>query len=220
MGIAQRVLVFVGTILIIVMLSVLPLLTPWFVHAALDASGAPARVGLAPEQAYEMSDLSVGELTLGPGTFEFDGPDGEPFYDASERGHLGDARMLLWLLFVAGGVSLIAIAAVYARSDAATRRGLWWVISRAGLATLVTIVLLGLASLVAFGTVFTLFHEIFFPAGNYSFDPATQRLVQLYPFGFWQIAAAALAILVFLSALAAWLLGRQRAHDPLEEGSG
>lgn len=211
--------VFVGTILVIITLAVLPLLTPWFIHAALDASGAPARVGLTPEQAYQMSDRSIEELVLGPGTFGFDGPNGEPFYDASERGHLGDARTLLWLLLVVGGISLIAIAALYARAGSAARRTWWRLVSRAGLTTLVTILVLGMASLLAFGTVFTLFHEIFFPGGNYSFDPATQRLVQLYPFRFWQIAAAALAILLFLLALAAWLVGRQRAREPLEEGS-
>lgn len=219
LGLLSRVLVFVGTILVIVMLAVLPLLSPWFIHAALDASSAPARVGLSPEQTYQMSDRSVEELVLGPGTFAFDGPDGEPFYDDSERGHLGDARILLWLLLIVGGISLIAIAALYVRGGSAARQAVWRVVARAGLTTLVTIVVLGIASLIAFGTVFTLFHEIFFPAGNYSFDPATQRLVQLYPFRFWQITAGALAILVFLLALAAWLVGRQRARQPLGEGS-
>jgi integral membrane protein (TIGR01906 family) len=218
-GPLRRVLVFVGTILVIILLAVLPLLTPWYIHAALDAAGAPARVGLAPEQAYEMSDRSVEELVLGPGTFEFDAPDGEPFYDPSERSHLRDARTLLWSLFIIGGLSLIAVAAVYARAGGEGRRAVWQVISRAGIATVVTITLLGIASLVAFGTVFTLFHEIFFPAGNYSFDPTTQRLVQLYPFRFWQVTAAALAVLVLVLGLAAWLLGSRRARTSAQERS-
>jgi integral membrane protein (TIGR01906 family) len=216
-GMAQRVFVFVGTILVIVMLAVLPLLTPWFIHAALDGADAPERLGVTASQAHELSDRSVQELVLGPGTFAFAGPDGEPFYDDSERGHLGDARILLWLLLIVGGVALIGIGAVYARATSFGRRAVWRTISRSGLATVVTILVLGVVSVVAFGTVFTLFHQIFFPGGNYSFDPATQRLVQLYPFRFWQIAAAALAVLVFLLALGAWLLGRHKARPPDDE---
>jgi uncharacterized membrane protein len=73
---------------------------------------------------------------------------------------------------------------------------------------------LGLLSLVAFGTLFELFHRVFFPGGNYSFDPSTQRLVQLYPFTFWQITAAVLGVTVFLISGATWLLGRHFSRQP------
>ena len=36
---------------------------------------------------------------------------------------------------------------------------------------------------------FELFHRIFFAGGSYTFDPATDRLVQLFPFRFWQETA-------------------------------
>ena len=49
--------------------------------------------------------------------------------------------------------------------------------------------MLGVVALVAFDTLFEVFHEIFFPAGSYLFDPATERLVQLFPFEFWQETA-------------------------------
>lgn len=144
---------------------------------------------------------------LGPGDFEITGPDGEPFYDADERSHLRDARLLLGLFLVAGGVSLLGLAAALVRGRD-RRHAMWQVIGRAGLSTAVVVVLLGVISLAAFDSLFTLFHQLFFPGGNWSFDPATQRLVQLYPFRFWQIAAAALGVLVFLLGLATWLLGR------------
>ena len=73
---------------------------------------------------------------------------------------------------------------------------------------MIVVVVLGIISVVAFDTLFTLFHQVFFPGGNFAFDPDTQRLVQLYPFRFWQIAAAALGVLVFAIAALAWLLGR------------
>jgi integral membrane protein (TIGR01906 family) len=207
-GPAARVAVSVGTVLAIVALAVPLLLTPLFIHPALEAAGAPSRLGLDAAQVHELSDRSVQELLLGPGTFAFDGPDGQPFYDASERSHLADARTLLWLCLAGGAVAALAIGLALLRAAPRRRASLWRLISRAGLATTVGVAVLGIVALVAFDTLFTLFHQVFFPGGNWSFDPATQRLVQLYPFGFWQIAAAAAGTLVFLLGLGTWLLGR------------
>jgi integral membrane protein (TIGR01906 family) len=203
-----RVLVFAGTVLVIITLAVLPLLTPAFIHPALDAAGSAGRLGVEAAVAHRLSDQSVTELLLGPGSFAFPGPDGETFYDAAERGHLADARLLLWLYLIAGAASLLGIGVALVRAQGDRRRALWRTISRAGASAAIVVIGLGVISLVAFGTLFSLFHEVFFPGGNWAFDPATQRLVQLYPFTFWQLAAAALGVLVFLFGLAAWWLGR------------
>jgi len=217
-GWPRRLVVFIGTVLVIIAVAVLPLLTPLFIHPALDAAGAAGRVGLDTTLAHEMSDRSVQDLVLWSGDFAFEGPDGSAFYDADERGHLRDARILLWLFLGAGAISAIVIGITLRRSDGPGRATAWRVISRAGAATAIVVVVLGVISAVAFGTLFTLFHQIFFPAGNWSFDPATQRLVQLYPFRFWQIAAAALGLMVAILGIAAWLLGRSmsrsRSPDP------
>ena len=185
----------------------LPLLTPWFIHGALDAAGSADLLGLTQAQTHELSDRSLRELVFGPGEFAFEGPDGEPFYDPDERDHLGDARLLLGIFLLAGGVGIVAIgAALGAWAD--RRSAIWTVVRRAGLATSIAVILLGVVSLLAFDSLFTLFHQVFFPGGNWAFDPSTQRLVQLYPFRFWQIAAAALGTLAFVLGLATWLLGR------------
>ena len=153
-----------------------------------------------------MSDRSVEALVLS-GDFSFAGPDGQPFYDADERGHLGDARLLLGLFLLAGGIGIVGLGAALGRWPD-RRAQVWTVIRRAGLTTAVAVVLIGLISLVAFDSLFTLFHQVFFPGGNWSFDANSQHLVQLYPFRFWQIAAAALGSLVIIVGLATWLLGR------------
>ncbi len=51
----------------------------------------------------------------------------------------------------------------------------------------------GIGLVVAFDGLFTLFHRIVFPGGGWQFDPATQRIVQLYPILFWEFAAGTLA---------------------------
>ena len=157
-------------------------------------------------QTYEMSDRSVAQLVLG-GDFEFSGPDGAPFYDLDERGHLGDARVLLAIFLILGGIGIIAIAAALGTWKD-RRVAIWTVVRRAGLTSALVVVVLGFISLVAFDSLFTLFHQVFFPGGNWSFDPATQRLVQLYPFRFWQIASTALGALILVVGLATWALGR------------
>lgn len=151
---------------------------------------------------------------LGPGTFELTGPDGSPFYDAAERGHLADARLLLGVTLALGGSSLLVLAAAVVRWPQ-RRAATWRAISHAGLVTAAGVIVIALISLVAFDTLFTLFHRVFFPGGNWAFDPASQRLVQLYPFGFWQIAAAALGTVLVILGLGAWLLGRGRAAREL-----
>ena len=72
-------------------------------------------------------------------------------------------------------------------------------------------VLAGVIGLVAFEPLFTIFHQVFFPGGGWAFDATSQRLVQLYPFAFWQIAAAAFGLLALVLAVGAWWLGRTLA---------
>jgi integral membrane protein (TIGR01906 family) len=218
LGFAARLGILVATVLVIIAFAVLPLLTPWFMHAALDAAGAADRLGLSEAQVHALSDQTVRELVLGPGDFAFSGPDGQPFYDADERGHMGDARLVLGLFLVAGGISLAALAGGLVRWQA-KRIAIWAAIRRSGLLTSVVVIVLGFISLVAFDSLFELFHRVFFPGGNWAFDPSTQRLVQLYPFRFWQIAAAMLGTLVFLLGLITWLLGRWMSRDPASDST-
>jgi integral membrane protein (TIGR01906 family) len=201
----------VGGLLVILALAVLPLLAPPLIHAALDAAGSSDLLGLPPGAVHELSDRSVSELVLGTGSFAFEGPDGEPFFDAQERRHLSDARSLLWLCLVAGAISGLGLAGVLGRSSPAGRALIWRQIGRAGATAAVAVIILAILSLVAFGTLFTLFHQVFFPAGGWAFDPAKQRLVQLYPVAFWQIMAAAYGSLVLVVSLGAWILGRSRS---------
>ncbi len=58
------------------------------------------------------------------------------------------------------------------------------------------IVALGAVALVAFDALFETFHEVLFPAGSYDFDPATERLVQFFPFQFWQDTAIVVGVAI------------------------
>jgi uncharacterized membrane protein len=80
-----------------------------------------------------------------------------------------------------------------------------------GLAVVIAIV--GAVSVVAFDAAFEAFHQLFFPAGTYSFDPATSRLVQLFPDRFWSettLAVGAVGLVVALGVT--WVASRRLAR--------
>jgi hypothetical protein len=210
-GATRRAAIAAGTIVSLVALALLPLLAPLFTHPALDLAGSATLLGLDGETTRDLSDRSVEELVTGPGTFLVAMPDGTPMYDEAERGHLRDARLLLWLTLGAGVLAAVLIGLDIGRSTGRARASRWLAVAQGGGLAAAGVLVIGLVSLFAFGTLLTLFHQVFFPGGNWAFDPSSQRLVQLYPFEFWRLAAAALGGLVALLGMGAWLLGRWRA---------
>ena len=59
-------------------------------------------------------------------------------------------------------------------------------------------------------SVFEIFHQVFFPGGNYTFDPSTDRLVQLFPFAFWSETTIVVGAVIIALALALALVTGQR----------
>lgn len=203
-------LVGAATVLVILAGSLLVLLSRPFLHRAIDASGSAAALGVSPEQARALSDLTVSELVLGPGSFDFAGPAGARFYDPSEAAHLRDARAVLYgFLGVSGAVGAAGLLALAHHRRAAWS---WRAVSGAGALLSIAVVTLAVVGVLAFEAAFEVFHRIFFPGGNYTFDPSRQRLVQLYPTAFWQLVAAALGTLALAGGLGAWWAGRSLAR--------
>ena len=109
-----------------------------------------------------------------------------PLFDADEYAHMADVRGVFAgaKLMIPVGLFVLAIRLQRARSigGAAALR-----LTRDGsLLAAGAVALLGLAAAVAFEPLFLLFHEVFFPQGNYLFDPATSNLVRLYPDWYWE----------------------------------
>lgn len=210
-SLTAAVLVPLATIVVIVALALLPLLTPVVMHPLLTASLAHDWLGVASAEAHALSDATVRELLWGPGAFALVGPDGAPFYGPDEAAHLRDARLLLWL--VLGTAAVAAVGLVLRLAVGRDRVGTWAGIARGGAIAAIGTLVIGLVGLVAFEPLFALFHRVAFPGGNWAFDPASQRLVQLYPFAFWQLAAAGLGVGVVILGTGAWLLGRRLARS-------
>ena len=208
-SVAAVVLVPVATIVVVLALSILPLLTSLVMHPLLTAARAHDWLGVAPGVAHALSDATVSDLVLG-GAFAITGPDGRPLYGPDELAHLRDARILLWLLLGAGAVA--AAGLVMRLAGGVDRAGTWRGIARGGAIAALGTVAIGIVGFVAFEPLFELFHRVFFPGGNWAFDPTTQRLVQLYPYAFWELISTALGVGVVILGVVAWFLGRRRSR--------
>jgi hypothetical protein len=104
-------------------------------------------------------------------------------FTADERSHMADVRALFRGAEVAAVVALVVAAYRVVR---ARRRGGALRLMRAGaLVSAVIVGALGLAAAVAFDPLFLLFHEVFFPQGNFLFA-ADSNLIRLYPEWYWQ----------------------------------
>lgn len=199
--------VSVATALALLGLALALLLTPLFLHPLLDASSSAAWLGLNAQAVHQLSDRTVTELVFGPGSFSFVGPNGSPFYSASEASHLRDARTLL-LAFMAAAAAALALVVW-----AGARRQAWPAIARGAAGLAICTVIVGVVGFFAFEPAFELFHRVFFPGGNWAFDPGTSHMVQLYPYDFWQLTAGALGLIGIAMAGATWFGARHRVRS-------
>lgn len=189
-----------ATAVVILAFSLLLLMTPIWMHFALAASGATA-APLTPELAYQLSDRTVAELFLGPGTFADFGLD--------ESAHMRDVRLVLFVFLGVAAMSLVFVAWSIRRAPDNPRT--WRAIARGGSGLVAGLILVGAIAAVAFGAAFELFHRILFPGGNWAF-PESSVLILLYPIAFWQLSAAALAVFAIGGGVLVWALARRRAR--------
>lgn len=187
-------------------LTILPLLTPAWFALAQERAGVARLTGWSPDVVRRVTDRLIGDVVLGPPRFEV-AVDGRPVLSERERGHLRDVRGVL----VRFGLAVVVAAAVVLVAQWRLAPAAFWsVAERTGIVVAVAVGLVGLVAVLAFDPLFELFHRLFFPPGTYTFDPARERLVQLFPMPLWfETAIAAGLVLAGLGLLLA-ALGRRR----------
>jgi hypothetical protein len=139
------------------------------------------------------------------------GPGGQLF-TPDEYAHMGDVRTVFRGAEYAAALALFILVF---RLQRARGRGDALRLVRAGALTAAGIVaVIAVAAAVAFDPLFLLFHEVFFPQGNFLFS-ADSNLIRLYPEWYWQgITAGVGASFIAVALLAAWT-----AHMALRRGS-
>lgn len=208
-GRASSLLIGLAVAVVIVTLAILPFLTPQWVAFEQDRANATAWTGYSSDELRTATDAILSNLVIGPPAFDVE-VRGEPVLNERERGHMRNVRSVF------AGLSLLAASSVVVLRVATRRRdraASWRAVRRGALGLTGAIAVIGVVALVAFDTLFEVFHRAFFPAGSYTFDPATERLVQLFPFQFWEETAVVVGVLIVSIALAlAAIAGRRAAH--------
>ena len=201
---ARRIGAAAFTLLAMIALTLGLFLLPPVVHLLLDLANASESLNVAAPVAHSLSDALVRDLLVGGA---FDVPlSGEPLLSASERSHLVDVGVLFRILMIAGAASMAVLTTLFIR-----KRRLFYQALHDGALLLGTgAALVGGAFALAFDATFTFAHELLFPAGNWTFNPATDRLVQLYPMSFWLLAAISFCVVLVGAAALGLSLARGR----------
>ena len=203
-------LVASATALVILGASIAPFLAPAYIRLQQDRAGVGALTGYGPAELDAIAGSLIGDLVLWLGDFDV-AVAGGPVLTERERTHMRDVRGVF-----AGFFALVAVAAIWllivARraKDAEARFALWRAVSGGARGLAIGLAVAGAFAILAFEAAFEVFHRLFFSSGSYTFDPRTDRLVQLFPQQFWSETSVIVGgVALVLALLTLW---RARAH--------
>lgn len=209
-------LVASATALVILGATIAPFLTPAVVRLEQDRAGAGSLTGYAPAQLDAVTGALLGDLVLWRGDFDV-AVDGTPVLTARERAHMRDVRGVFTAFWLLVGLSLLALVLAVGRARGTEARfAAWRAVAGGARALAIGLVVAGALVLLAFEAAFEVFHRLFFSAGSYTFDPARDRLVQLFPMAFWSEVVAVVGVVALaVAVVTAWQAGRRAAgHRP------
>jgi integral membrane protein (TIGR01906 family) len=202
------IVIALATAIVIVAVVILPFLTPQWIGFEQGRAQAEAWTGYTTEELRTATDSIVSDLVFG-GDYSV-AIDGRPVLEARERQHMVDVRTVFRGLWILATMSAIVLVVAALRGD---RARTWRAVRGGAIGLTIGTAVVGVVGLVAFDQLFELFHEIFFPAGSYDFDPLTDKLVQLFPFSFWDETALVVGSAIIAVALAvAYVAGRRAAR--------
>ena len=204
-----------ATALAIVALTLPLFLNPIWVAFEQGRAQAAAWTGFSDPDLRGATDAILADLVFGPPDFDV-AVGGEPVLNERERGHMRDVRGVFIAFFALTIGAVVAAVTFAALRPDGQRAATWRAVRRGAIGLTVVLIGAGVISVVAFAALFEIFHRIFFPGGSYAFDPSTERLVQLFPFQFWQetalaVGAVSIVIAVVVAVLATRRLGGRRS---------
>src|SRR5579884_1946568 len=119
--------------------------------------------------------------------------------------HMNDVRVLVQDIGKAQLVGLALIILVVALAISQWGSGGRKAIARAmtygSILTLALVILTGIVTYTSFDWLFLTFHEVTFQNNFWELDPATDHLIQMFPFGFWYDAMLTVALRVLIVTL-------------------
>jgi integral membrane protein (TIGR01906 family) len=190
----------VAASIVVIAIAILPFLTPAWVSFEQGRAQAAEWTGFSDAELSVATNAILHDLVLGPPDFAVE-VRGSPVLVERERSHMRDVRGVFAGFFLIAALAAVGLAALVA---GARRMGhperAWSAIATGMRGLIVAVVVVGVVAAVAFDQLFELFHTLFFPAGSFTFDPRTDRLVQLFPFTFWEETTTVLGAVIIVSA--------------------
>ncbi len=124
-----------------------------------------------------------------------------PLFTEDEYSHMADVRRVFDVVKFLVPAGLFVLVVRLQRARARGPHEMWRLVRVGALAALGVVVVLAVATVFAFDALFLLFHRVFFPQGNFLFDPDTSNLIRVWPVWYWE----GMFLRVGLSFLAAGL---------------
>jgi integral membrane protein (TIGR01906 family) len=187
-----------ATAVVIIAVAILPFLTPAWVDFDQGWTGAIGYTGFSHDELRSATGSILSDLVIGPPDFDVE-VRGVPVLTERERSHMRDVRGVFagfYLLAILAAAGLV-VAFAGARRLGHPERA--WAAVRSGARGLaIGVVVAGVIATFAFDAAFEVFHRLFFPGGTYTFDPRTDRLVQLFPFDFWSQTTLAVGVVILV----------------------
>lgn len=204
-------MVAAATALVLVGGSVVPFLNPIYVRFEQDMTDAGAWTGYSPAQLDQVTGALLADLVLWQGTFDIT-LDGAPVLKQPEIEHMLDVRGVFTGFFALCLTALAGLIVAFRRARGSEQRAAAWRSVAAGAKVLgVVIALAGAFTVLAFDAAFEVFHQLFFTRGSYTFDPRTDKLVQLFPVAFWSQTAMIVGVVILGACLVTWYAATRRA---------
>ena len=213
-GRIAAILIGLATAVVIVAIAIVPFLTPAWVGFEQDRSQAQSWTGFTVDELRTATNAILADLVIGPPDFDVEVA-GAPVLNEREQAHMRDVRTVFAGLYVLAAIGAVVLVLASRRRD---RAATWGAVRGGALGLTVGVVVLGGIALLAFDQLFEAFHEVFFPAGSYTFDPATDRLVQLFPFQFWQETAIVVGVVIVAIALGVAAFAGRKAERSVATG--
>jgi integral membrane protein (TIGR01906 family) len=203
-----------ATAIVILAASIAPFLAPAYIRLEQDRSGVAALTGYAPAELDIIAGSLISDLVLWQGDFAVT-VDGVAVLEERERAHMRDVRGVFAGFFALGVFAAVGlvVAARRARGTEA-RYALWRGVAAGARGLAIGLVVVGVVAILAFDAAFELFHRLFFSAGSYTFDPRTDRLVQLFPERFWSETSIVVGMVALVLAVLTFWGARRRTSAP------
>ena len=200
----------IAAAVVVIAIAILPFLTPAWVSFEQGRAQAAVWTGFSEADLSFATNAILHDLVLGPPDFAV-AVGGTPVLEPREQSHMRDVRGVFAGFFALAALAAVGLAVLFAGARRMGHPERAWTAIRNGMRGLIVgVVVAGAVAAVAFDQLFEIFHTLFFPAGSFTFDPRTDRLVQLFPFDFWSETTIALgAVIVVTAAFLVVVAGRR-----------